>query len=324
MIIFSGIEWDYDNLEGIGYNSDTLLEPYATWFYQITGALNHENDLISLQLTDEGETSSIYQSKEPVIRFSDYSQRIINRVNSENISVQDVGCRKVLRQNEEEFELSDKRVAHLNSLFKEPVLYFLDEASYTYQRWEGGSPVGPEITVDQVELSGSACLFDFEANDDVWSQSDFTAWCADNCPVNYNELRPFIPGEYEYERAYVGFKLTIPPTGGRFGVAHSTVYVDVEDVVGKGTCEHTWDNDNSRWIIYGCEINGDEATVTFSKRFYTIPHVVPSLNFSQDNCFIEVTSRSRDYFKFKIKSISSGNYVTSSVAWSINWLADGY
>ena len=324
MIIFSGIEWDYDNLAGIGYNSDTLLEPYDSWFYQITGALNYENELISLGLTDESATSSIYQSKEPIIRVSDYSQRIINRVDAEELSLSDEGSRKIVRRSEEDIDLSDKRVAHLNNAFKEPIFYFLDEATSIYQRWESGSPVGPQITVNQVELSGSACLFDFELNDNAWSQNDFTSWCEDNCPVNYNELRPFIPGEYEYKDAYVGFKLTIPSMGGRFGVAHSTVYVDVEDVVAKGSCEHTWDSDNSQWSTYGCEITGDEATVTFSKRFYTIPHVVTSLNFSQENCFIEVTARSREYFKFKIKSISSGNYVTSTIAWSINWLADGY
>ena len=62
MITFDGIEWDYNNLQGIGYDSETLLEPYATWFYQITSALNFESETINLGLTDDDKYASIYRS----------------------------------------------------------------------------------------------------------------------------------------------------------------------------------------------------------------------------------------------------------------------
>lgn len=319
MITFSGIEWDYNNLQGIGYDSATLLEPYATWFYQITGALNYEKEIINLGLTDDNEYNPTYKVREPTLTLRDYSKRKIKRFSDEEISVNDNYSRKVGHHNTESISLADKRIAHLNSIISEDIIYLLDEARSIYQR-TGENP----MIVDQVELSGSSCLFDFEANDRVWSSDDFNNWCNDDSPVNYNELRPFIPGEYEYTDAYVGFRLTIPPTSGRFGVAHSTIYVDVEDTVGKGVVEHSYNPQTSQWEISGGTINNGVVTVDFSKRFYTWPQIMTSLNFSQENCFIEVSEVNQEYFKFKIKSVSTGSYVTDTVAWSINWLADGY
>ena len=319
MIIFSGIEWDYNNLQGIGYDSETLLEPYATWFFQITDALNYEQETINLGLTDDDKYSSMYKSKDNIIKLKDYSKRIVTRIAGEEFGLSDDYARKVGHYNVENINLSDKRIAELYGFASEPIMYFLDEASYTYQK-TGENPV----TIDQIELSGSACLFDFEAKDGVWSKKDFEGWCDDDCPVNYNQLRPFIPGEYEYTDAYVGFRLTIPPTSGRFGVAYSTVYIDVEDTVEKGTVEHSYNSQTGQWEIKGGTIVNGVATVEFSKRFYTWPHIMTSLNFAQENCFIEVTEISQEHFKFKIKSIASGSYVTDTVAWSINWLSDGY
>lgn len=319
MIIFSGIEWDYNNLEGIGYDSETLSKPYTTWFFQITDALNYEQESINLGLSDEDAYSSLYKSKDNVIKLKDYSTRIVTKIIGDQFAISDGYARKVGHHNLENITLSDKRISELHGFVSEPTMYFLDEARCIYQK-TGETPV----TIDQVELSGSACLFDFEAKDGVWSKKDFDGWCDDSCPVNYNQLRPFIPGEYEYTDAYVGFRLTIPPTSGRFGVAHSTVYVDVEDTVGKGTVEHSYNSQTSQWEIKGGTIANGVATVELSKRFYTYPHIMTSLNFAQENCFIEVIEISREYFKFKIKSIASGSYVTDTVAWSINWLADGY
>lgn len=319
MITFSGIEWDYNNLQGIGYDSTTLLEPYATWFYQITGALNYEKETINLALTDDSEYNPTYKVKEPTLTLRDYSKRYAKRISSESFNISDNYNRNVYRYNSENISLTDAKVSDLKRSNKDEVIYLLDEAKSIYQR-TGENPV----EIDQVELSGSACLFDFEANDGVWNNTDFIDWCNNNSPVNYNELRPFIPGEYEYTDAYVGFRLTIPSTSGRFGVAHSTVYVDVEDTVGKGVVEHSYNTQTSQWEISGGTIDNGVVTVDFSKRFYTWPQIMTSLNFSQENCFIEVSEVNQEYFKFKIKSVSTGSYVTDTVAWSINWLADGY
>ena len=317
MIIFSGIEWDYNTLQGVGYDSETLLEPYATWFVEITDALNYEKETINLGLSDDDSYNSIYQTKDNIIKLKDYSTRVTNNLVTDNLSLSDNYKRNIGKRGYEDITLSDGSLRNVTRRFKEGAVYLLDEAISRYIR-DGEQ----EVVIDQVELSGSACLFDFEAKNGIWNKKDFDGWCDDDCPINYNQLRPFIPGEYEYTDAYVGFRLTIPPTSGRFGVAHSTVYVDVEDTVEKGSVEHVY-KDGS-WQTTGGVISNGVVTVDFSKRFYTWPQIMTSLNFAQESCFIEVIEISQDYFKFKIKSISGGSYVTDTVAWSINWLSDGY
>lgn len=299
-IRYTGVEWNYDNLSGIGYNSTTLSEPYETWLYQITGATNSEKETINLGLSDGSDYNSIYNQKEGILKVTDTNRKVANRLDEDSFAISDSYNRKFIQKHIDSITLTDANYVKRLNKFKDDVLYFIDEARYIST--DSG---GQSVVVDQSELSGAVALFDFELKDGVWSEADFVNWCADNCPVNYDELRPFIPGEYEYKNAYVGFKLTIPPTTGRFGVANSTVYVDVEDTVEKGTAEAT---------------SGNLTTVTFSKRFYTSPHIMTSLVYATENCYVEVTEVSKEGFKFGLKSISSGQYL----AGEISWLADGY
>lgn len=300
-ITFSGVEWDYNNLSGIAYDSETLLEPYATWFYLITGAFNYEKEIVNLGLTDGSESSSIHLQRENVVKFKDYSHRVVNRKNEDNLTLGDDYERSVKRKDIEPINLTETYNRDFYRSTKEDTLYTLDECRYI----EYDASQQTTITVEQTELSGALTVFDFELSTTPLNDNNFTSWCEDNCPVNYDEMRPFIPGEYEYTDAYVGFRLTVPPTSGRFGVVHSTVYVDVEDTVEKGTAE---------------AVGGGLTTVTFSKRFYTSPQIMTSLIYTTENCYIEVSEVTKEYFKFGLKSISNGQYL----AGEINWLADGY
>lgn len=305
-ITFDGIEWNYTNLNGIGYDSDTLLEPYGRWFYLITDALNYEEEIINVTVSDSNINYPRYRHQDNLIKINDYSNRIINYSCAElSVSLTDDIARTATKAENESLTLIDNPIRQFERLDKEDVAYMLDECRYI-QDLDGVISI-----VDQLELSGAISLFDVEAKDGIWSKSDFESWCEDNCPVNYNELRPFIPGEYEYKNAYVGFRLSKPPTNGRFGVVHSTVYIDVEDTVEKGDAEITSD-----------EILGGATTkkVYFSKRFYTSPHIMTSLIYTTENCYIDVTEVSREYFVFGFKSISTQQYV----AGKLSWLADGY
>lgn len=300
MITFYGIEWDYENLNGIGYDSETLLEPHGRWLYLITSALNYEKEDVNLHLDDGWKSESIFNQKDNIITLKDRSFRKINLIYSDTLSLSDNYERTVVKAVSDNLSLSDVKINKVKRVSKESAAYLLDESRYI-QTDSSGTPV----IVEQVELSGSACLFDFELNNTAWNDSDFSTWCEANCPINYNELRPFIPGEYEYRDAYVGFRLSIPPTSGRFGVANSSVYIDVEDTVEKGTTT---------------ALSGALTEVKFSKRFYTSPHIMTSLNYAVENCYIEVRDVSTDGFKFGLKSISTGQYLNGE----INWLADGY
>lgn len=302
MITYNGIEWDYENLEGIDYSSETLLEPYGTWFYLITEAVNSEKEIIPLSLSDGGESSSIYTQKDKVIKVKDYYSKLFDSKEIENtFTVSDDSRYDVSYINDENLSVSESYVKKITKRFKESKIYFLDETEYKYKHEEDTD----WTTVEQIDYGGATSLFDFEAKDGVWNEDQFKEWCIDSCPVNYNRVRPFYPGEYEYTNAYVGFKLTISPTKGRFGVANNVVYIDVEDTVEKGTAE---------------ALGGGLTEVTFSKRFYTTPHIMTSLLYSGENAYIVVSDVSRDGFKFGLKSATSGQYI----AGEIDWLADGY
>ena len=296
-ITYSGIEWDYNNLSGISYDSETLLEPYGTWFYLITAAVNKETE--NLGLIDAETYKGAVNKKESVIKINDYGRRTVKYIIGDSFTISDSSKRKVVRESNDDISISDDDIRKVTRRNKDETFYLLDEARYIQD------VSGVISVVEQAELSGSIPLFDFELNNSYWNQTEFNEWCDDNTPVNYNPIRPFIPGEYEYTNAYVGFKLQIPVFEGRYGVATSTVYVDVEDTVEKGTTEATV---------------GALKRVEFSKRFYTSPHIMTSLNYSTENCYIEVPTVTKEYFEFGLKSIDNGQYL----AGEINWLADGY
>lgn len=296
-ITYNGIEWTYDNLNGIGYDSSTLSEPYATWFYLITEALNEETE--SFSFGDDSDYIPVKCAKELIIKLEEYGKRKVSRLSGESFTITDSYAKNAVRINEEPISLSDESKRQFFKSTKDDIIYTLDECRYIK---DDGGVIS---VVDQKELSGSAELFDFELNDSIWNETSFDEWCEKDCPVNYNDVRPFYPGEYEYTNAYVGFRLKIPDFTGQYGVANSTVYVDVEDTVEKGVAE---------------ALGGGLTRVEFSKRFYTSPQIMSSLNYATEGCYIEIPVVTKDYFEFGIKSINTGNYL----AGEINWLADGY
>ena len=299
-ITYNGIEWTYDNLSGIGYDSAKMLEPYGRWFYLITEALNQESESVAF-IGDDDSYKSAKSSKESIIKLKEYDNRKNIYHLSDNFSVVDRSNKIAIKTLSENITLSERSLRNVIRSTKDDVSYLLDECRYI--QYDESTQI--EYIVDQNELSGSIPLFDFELNDSTWNESDFNKWTENNCPVNYNEVRPFIPGEYEYTKAYAGFRLDIPTFSGDFGVANSTVYIDVEDTVEKGTTEASV---------------GELTRVEFSKTFYTSPHIITSLNYAYENAFVEVPVVTKNYFEFGIKSTSTGEYV----AGEINWLADGY
>lgn len=359
-ITYYGIEWDYNNLANIGYSSATLDEPYATWLYEISRAVGSETDSFEVGynskessvdridierlsvadaninsvfskveedliasfsdsyaegvVSDKKEDAVTFYSEwngifnrvdsERLLKFNDFNRIRVTKPYSENsISISDSYAEGVISSKKETINLNihdDYNVTHISLSSKETPFYLIDEGKFIATDEYGEQTVG-----EQIELGGSISLFDFEISSTPLNQSNFETWIADNCPINYNELRPFIPGEYEYKDAYAGFKLSISPTEGRFGVYGSTVYIDVEDTVEKGVAEAS---------------SGGLTRVEFSKRFYTSPHIIASLVYTTENCYIEIPTVTKEYFEFGLKSITSGLYL----AGEISWLADGY
>lgn len=162
------------------------------------------------------------------------------------------------------------------------------------------------VVSDGDEKNYGVTLFDFELDREVLGEEDWVRYTSNRAPLNYSEVRPLIPGEYEYQDAVVGVQMSIPPVEGRFGIIGSTLHIDVPDAVEKGTVE--------------VEDTG-LSTVTFAKRFYTIPKILTSLIESEQQAAIEVTEISKTNFKIGLKSLTNpGNYVSGT----IDWLAEGY
>ena len=162
------------------------------------------------------------------------------------------------------------------------------------------------VVSDGDEKNYGVTLFDFELDREVLGEEDWVRYTSNRSPLNYSEVRPLIPGEYEYQDAVVGVQMSIPPVEGRFGIIGSTLHIDVPDAVEKGTVEVE---------------NTGLSTVTFAKRFYTIPKILTSLIESDQQAIIEVTEISKTNFKIGLKSLTNpGNYVSGT----IDWLAEGY
>lgn len=163
------------------------------------------------------------------------------------------------------------------------------------------------VVSDGDEKTYGVTLFDLELDRSALDEDDWRRYANNKSPLNYSELRPLIPGEYEYQNAIVGVQMSIPPTEGRFGIDGSILHIDVPDVVEKGTVNVT---------------SSGPSTVLLAKRFYNIPKILSSLVSANDGtAAIEITEISREGFKIGLKSLTNpGIYVNGT----IDWLAEGY
>ncbi len=154
--------------------------------------------------------------------------------------------------------------------------------------------------------AGSTVLYDFEIDNFSSSRDVFEEFALKRTPLGYSELRPLVPGEYEYKEAIVGVQMQIAQTQGRFGLIGQKLTIDVEDVIQKGRVT--------------CSSSGP-TTVLLSKKYYTIPHITSALVESDGYGVIEVSEVSRDSFKIGIKSLTNTSVYVNG---TIDYLADGY
>lgn len=159
---------------------------------------------------------------------------------------------------------------------------------------------------DGDEEGTSFVLFDFEADNEPQDISELDEYMSNSTPLNYSPLRPLLPGEYRYKDAIVGVQLSISPNEGRYGLVGSTLHVDVQDTVEKGTVHVT---------------SSGPETVLLQKTFYKEAKVLGSLVESSTPAAIEITEISLEGFKIGLKSLANPS---SYVDGTIDWLVDGY
>lgn len=129
-------------------------------------------------------------------------------------------------------------------------------------------------------------------------------------PVDYEEFRPLIPGEYTYEKALIGIRMRRNNAGVVVGFEGAVLNVDVEDVVDKGTIEVTsTDKTNPTVVRYGKWYYKKPEELMFSVSNYSEP------------CVVEVLTSDDKGFSIMLRStIDNTKYVTGTV----HWLANGY
>lgn len=159
---------------------------------------------------------------------------------------------------------------------------------------------------DEDERKGNTVIYDIEIDNVASNEETFLEYHNHTTPLNYSNLRPLIPGEYEYQNAIVGVQLKIPPVQGRFGLIGSKLVIDVEDTVEKGRTKLT---------------AGSPTTVRLSKKFYNTPRVLTSLVESDGYGIIEVSYVDKEKFIVGLKSLTNN---TEYVSGTIDWLVDGY
>ena len=162
------------------------------------------------------------------------------------------------------------------------------------------------VVTDGDERTYGVTLFDLELDRSDTNEEDWRDYVNSKAPLNYSEVRPLIPGEYEYKDAIVGVQMSIPPVEGRFGIIGSTLHIDVPDTVEKGTVQVT---------------SSGVSTVSLSKRFYKETKVLTSLVDSDQQAAVEISEIGLTSFKIGLKSLTNpGLYVNGT----IDWLVEGY
>lgn len=209
--------------------------------------------------------------------------RGVDRVHEELIAVNDDFERNVIREQEEILTITD-----------------------SYARKPTRNHTERFFIFDQEERKPNTVIYDIEFSDKPLTEEDFDRYHEDSSPLGYSEVRPLIPGEYEYQDAIVGVQVRLADAQGRYGILGNKLVLDVEDVVQKG-----------RVVLGG----GSPTKVLFTKKFYTIPHVLTSLVESSKVGVVEVTEVDREGFLVGIKSMDGGGgYIDGT----IDYLADGY
>lgn len=236
------------------------------------------------------------------IGFSDYYNHYIKKIKKEAVKVYENTNRYVSNKNTDSFNFDELYSKDVRLKSTEDVITLNDDVMLRLN-----NVVEESFSVfDEDERKPHNVIYDIEFDNAPLSQNDFINYYSKTTPLNYSALQPLIPGEYEYKNAIVGVQMDIPPTQGRFGVIGSTLHIDVEDTVEKGTAILT---------------SSGPTTVRLNKKFYTIPHVLTSLVESEGVGVIEVSEVGKDYFTIGLKSLTNP---TEYVSGTVDWLVDGY
>jgi hypothetical protein len=165
------------------------------------------------------------------------------------------------------------------------------------------------VSVIDANLNNTGVVLnDVEFKDNGMTLTDIQTEANYGTPLEYEDARPLVPGEYTYEKAIIGMRLRTYNLSTKLGVYGAKLNVDVEDIISRGTVTVT---------------STTEPTVVTLNKFYYYPPeelMFNILNYSKP-CRVKVLTKTTKEFTFMLESTEfPGEYVTGEVS----WLATGY
>lgn len=164
--------------------------------------------------------------------------------------------------------------------------------------------------LDAIFSNEKVVLNDVEFKDGGLTLEQMREIATKGTPIEYEDARPLVAGEYTYQKAIVGIRMRTYNLDIKLGFYKAKLSIDVEDIVDRGTVEVTSTDPQN------------PTKVTYHKLYYNAPEEIMFniIEFTEP-CTVEVLTKTEKEFTFMLKStVNKDTYVTGKVS----WLATGY
>ena len=163
--------------------------------------------------------------------------------------------------------------------------------------------------IDATFINENVVLSDVDIQAGGLSLEELRRIAKNGTPVEYEDARPLVPGEYTYQKAIVGIRMRSYDLSTKLGFYKSVLNVDVEDIVSRGQV-----------TVTSTDIN-KPTRVEFNKFYYNPPEeIMFNITEFSEPCTVEVLTKTTKEFTLMLRSTVTNNYVTGKVS----WLATGY
>lgn len=164
--------------------------------------------------------------------------------------------------------------------------------------------------IDATFNNEKVVMNDVEFLDGGLSLDEIREMAKKGTPIEYEDARPLVAGEYTYQKAIVGIRMRTYSLNTKLGFYKAKLSIDVEDIVDRGTVEVTSTDP------------ANPTKVSYHKLYYNVPEeIMFNITEFTEPCTVEVLTKTEKEFTFMLKStVNKDTYVTGKVS----WLATGY
>jgi hypothetical protein len=164
--------------------------------------------------------------------------------------------------------------------------------------------------IDAAFNNEKVVMNDVEFLDGGLSLDEIREMAKKGTPIEYEDARPLVAGEYTYQKAIVGIRMRTYNLNTKLGFYKAKLSIDVEDIVDRGTVEVTSTDP------------ANPTKVSYHKLYYNVPEeIMFNITEFTEPCTVEVLTKTEKEFTFMLKStVNKDTYVTGKVS----WLATGY